>query len=131
MGDGLKPSPYYQGKPEETRTLGEYVSELCAYYMALGMPRDEFMNGGDYDATDDYEKAFECKIINENKMRHLQGIYNFRAFACVLSNAFAPKGSKPEKYFEYPLPITDAERKAEKERKIMHTLNVVRNRTRG
>lgn len=131
MGDGVKPSPYYwQGKQEEQRTLGEYVGELCAYYMALGMPREQFLSG-DRDAFDDYEKAYECRRVLSNQMLHLQGFYNYRAFGSVLSSAFAPKGKKGEPYLEHPIPITETEKKAEKERKIMRTLQFVYSRKRG
>ena len=129
MGDGISPSPYYKGKVEETRTIGEYITELCAYYMALGMPREQFLRGED--CCEDYEKAFECKQILENRKLHLQGYYNYRALCSALSSAFAQKGKKGEPYPSYPVPITESERKAEKERSIMHTLNTVRSRKRG
>ena len=99
--------------------------------MAIGMPRDAFLFGGDRDACEDYEKAYECKLIEKNKMLHLQGFYNFRAFGSVLSSAFAKNGSKGEPYLAFPVPITQAERKAEKERNIVKTLQFVRNRQRG
>lgn len=121
---------YYQGMSKDTRTIGQYVSELCAYYMALGMPREEFFHGDRY-ACDDYERAWEAKLVNDNKMLHLQGIYNHAAFGSVLSGLFAEKGKKGTPYLEYPLPITESERAAEKERKIMHTLDFVRGRKRN
>lgn len=131
MGDGVKPSPYYwQKKESEKRTLGEFVGELCAYYMALGMPRELFL-AGERDAFDDYENAYECRKLLQNQMLHLQGFYNYRAFGSVLSSAFAPKGKKGEPYLERPVPITDAERKAEKERNVMRTLQFVHGRKRG
>ena len=52
------------------------------------------------------------------------------AVSCALSSAFAEKGKKGTAYPTYPVAITETERKAEKERKIMHTLEVVRNRKR-
>lgn len=131
MGDAVAPSPYYQGKQEETRTLGEFLGELCAYYMALGMPRDEFYDTDERFSYDDYEKAWECKEIYRNQTLHLMGVYNTDAFGTVLSNAFAKKGSKGKKYMEYPIPTTETERKAEKQRKILHTLKFVRERKRG
>lgn len=98
--------------------------------MAIGMPRDEFYNGDRY-ACDDYEKAWEAKLVQENRMLHLQGLYNYRAFGSVLSSAFVEKGKKGEPYLTYPIPITEVERKAEKQRKIQHTLDVVRGRKRN
>lgn len=70
-------------------------------------------------------------MVQENRMLHLQGLYNYRAFGSVLSSAFAEKGKKGEPYLTYPIPITEVERKAEKQRKIQHTLDVVRGRKRN
>lgn len=97
--------------------------------MAIGMPRDLFLDG-DRQAITDYEKAFECKQILQNRELHLQGLYNFRAFASVLSSAFASKGKKGDPYPDHPLPITEAEAKAEKERNIQKTLQWVHGRKR-
>ena len=130
MGDGIKPSPFYQGKKEEVRTVGQYVTELVAYYMAIGMPRELFLDGDDRDACGDYEKAWECKEIYRNKTLHLQGVYVMDAFGVVLANAFSEKGRQKANYLDYPIPTTKAEREAEKQRKIMHTLSAVRNRER-
>jgi len=99
--------------------------------MAMGMPREEFLDGADRDACDDYERAWECREVYRNQTLHLMGAYNCDAFGTVLSNAFAQKGKKGKPYMEYPIPTTEAERKAEKQRKILHTLSVVRNRKRG
>lgn len=99
--------------------------------MAIGMPRDEFLNGDDWDAPDDYERAYECKQIQANRMLHLQGYYNYNAFGSVLSSAFAPKGKKGTPYLPYPIPITETERKEEKKRNILRTLQFVRGRKRG
>lgn len=132
MGDGIidSPSPFYPVQEQETRTLGDFITELCAYYMALGMPREDFLFGDDRYECEDFENAFECEQILANQKLHLQGLYNYRAFGSVLSSAFAGKGKKGEPYLSHPIPITEAEQEAEKKRKIMHTLSVVRNRER-
>ena len=120
---------YYPGKVEEERTIGEFLDELCAYYMAIGMPWEEFMYG-ERAAFDDYVLSYEYKRVQTNSNLHLQGYYDYMAVSCALSAAFAEKGKKGTPYPTYPTPITDAERKAAKERNIMHTLEVVRNRKR-
>lgn len=120
---------YYPGKVEEERTFGDYLDELCAYYMAIGMPWDDFMYG-ERAAFDDYVLAYEYKRVQTNNNLHLQGYYDYMAVSCALSSAFAEKGKKGTAYPTYPVAITETERKAEKERKIMHTLEVVRNRKR-
>lgn len=130
VGGGLVQPPLYHAGEKEEKTLGQFLDELCAYYMAIGMPRETFMFG-ERDEFDDYELAYEYKRIHENTMLHLQGFYDYMAVSCALSSAFAQKGKKGTPYPQYPVPITETERKAEKERNIMHTLNVVRNRKRG
>jgi len=129
LGDGVTPPPFYQGMTERL-SLGEFLAELTAYYLSIGMPWNEIMYG-ERSAFDDYELAYEYKRVQTNQNLHLQGLYNYSAVACALSSAFAEKGKKGTPYPEYPIPITETERKAEKERKIMHTLNVVRNRKRA
>lgn len=130
MGDGVIPPPIYPGYEEKTMTIGEYITELCAYYMAIGMPREVFLYGSRY-AFDDYENAWECKQINENRMLHLQGLYNYRAFQSALSPAFAKNGSQGEPYLKYPIPITQTEKDAELERKKAATWAFVAGRKRG
>lgn len=131
MGDGVEPPlPYYQGMPDKRMSLGEFLDELTAYYLSIGMPLNEIMYG-ERSAFNDYELAYEYKLVQTNRNLHLQGLYNYSAVACALSSAFAAKGKKGTPYPEYPIPITETERKAEKERKIMHTLKVVRNRKRA
>lgn len=115
--------------PEQGQTLGQFLDELCAYYMAIGMPWNDFMYG-ERAAFDDYVLAYEYRRVQTNTNLHLQGYYDYMAVSCALSAAFAGKGKKGTPYPNHPTPITETERKAEKERNIMHTLNVVRNRKR-
>ena len=116
--------------PEQGQTLGEYLDELCAYYMAIGMPWQEIMYG-ERAAFDDYVSAYEYRRVQTNNNLHMQGLYDYTAVICALSSAFAEKGKKGKPYPQYPYPITETERKAEKERNIMHTLQVVKNRKRA
>lgn len=116
--------------PNNGITFGQYLDEFCAYYMAIGMPWKEVMYG-ERIAFDDYTLAHEYKRVQENSNLHLQGFYNYNAVSCALSAAFAEKGKKGTPYPAYPVAITETERRAEKERNIMHTLQVVRNRKRG
>ena len=131
MGDGLTPPPiYYPGKLEEEQTLGSFLDELVAYYMAIGMPWNEIMYG-ERAAFDDYVLAYEYKRVQTNSNLHLQGLYDYQAVSCALSSLTAEKGKKGTPYPQHPVAITEIERRAEKERKIMHTLEVVRNRKRA
>lgn len=128
-GGEIAPPIYHEGKTDEDISVADFISELCAYYMAIGMPREQFLYG-ERDAFDDYDKAYECARIMKNQYLHLQGVYNYRAFGSVLSSAFAGKGKKGVPYPDYPIPITASERKAEKERNIQKTLQWVRGRNR-
>lgn len=131
MGDGVTPPPvYYPGKDNNEKTLGQFLDEWVAYFMAIGMPWHEIMYG-ERVAFDDYILAHEYKRVQTNTDLHLQGFYDYMAVSCALSAAFAEKGKKGTPYPQYPIAITETERKAEKERNIMHTLNVVRNRKRA
>lgn len=131
MGGGQlnRPKYYYAGQ-KNGLTFREFLDELCAYYMAIGMPRETFLYG-EREAFDDYDLAHEYHLAEWNQMLFMQGRYNYTALSCALSSAFADKGKKGTPYPQYPTPITALERKAEKERNIMHTLEVVRNRGRG
>lgn len=130
MGDGVKPPPvYYPNMPDNEQTLGDFLDELVAYFMTIGMPWHEIMYG-ERSAFDDYILAYEYKRVQVNSNLHMQGFYDYNAVSCALSSAFAEKGKKGTPYPKYPVPVTEIERKAEKERNIMHTLEVVRNRKR-
>jgi hypothetical protein len=57
---------------------------------------------------------------------YMQGLYNFKAFKAVI-DSFAwglngGKGARPDSYLNYPIPITEAEKEAEKQRNIVKTL---------
>lgn len=76
-----------------------------------------------------YLKAHELRNQQKNQECWIQGIYNFRAFKTVIE-AFAyglngNKGSKPENYPDQPLPFTEEEQKAVKERNKKRTLQWV------
>lgn len=98
--------------------------------MAIGMSWNDIMYG-DRTAFDDYVHAYEFKRVQANTEMHLQGYYDYIAVSCALSSMSAENGKKGTPYPQYPVATTEIERKAEKERKIMHTLNVVRNRKRA
>jgi len=67
-----------------------------------------------------YAEAHELKNEQKSREMWLQGLYIYNAMSVVLQNAFAKKGSVPEKYME-PVrvtPLTEEEKQenAEKER---------------
>lgn len=104
-------------------TFSEYADELCAYYMAMGVPSDEYWysNPSKLEKLQYYVKAHELRNEQRNQEMWLQGLYIHNAVSVVLQNAFSKKGATPEKYMERPIritPLTEKEKQenAEKER---------------
>lgn len=87
------------------KTYAEALEEICSYYMAIGMPRDEFWYG-DYSALKDYRKAYELKNAQKNQELYVLGGYIFDGVTIALSNAFRKKGERSMPYLEKPYPLT-------------------------
>ena len=61
-----------------------------------------------------YRKAYRLRRETENEQAWLQGLYMFDAFAVVMANVFAKRGSKRQEYLERPIdiyPLTEREKK--------------------
>ena len=124
MGDdgiGVATSP----ADESARTFSDYADEMCAYYMAIGVPCEEYWHGTPTRLRH-YVKAHELYNEQRNQEMWMQGLYNFRAFRAVIE-AFSwgmggCKGAKPEPYLNKPIPITEREQEAERQRAIAKTL---------
>ena len=61
-----------------------------------------------------YRKAYRLRRETENEQAWLQGLYVFDAFAVVMANVFAKRGSKRQEYLERPIdiyPPTEREKK--------------------
>lgn len=125
------------GSPSETetdnntklKTFSEILDEYCAYYMSIGVTYDEFWFG-DYTRLKFYVSAFKIKQEREfeqwNERLYLAGLYNYNAFDSVIGvfgwALGGKKGSRPEGYIEHPIAFTEAEKRAEKERNKIKTL---------
>lgn len=74
-----------------------------------------------------YHKVYEEKLALRNQELWLQGLYNYRAFDSALQNfgygLGGGKGKKPQGYLKNPVPLTEIEKKMEKERNIQKTLD--------
>lgn len=107
----------------------DWLSELCSFYMSIGVPYEEFWHG-DPCKLKFYLRAYEYKQEQENQFAWLCGLYNHKAVSVALDifsyGMNGKKGKQPGKYLEYPIAITDREKEAEKQRKIKHTLDFVR-----
>lgn len=96
-----------------------YFDELCAYYMAIGCPCEEYWRG-DPTRLQHYAKAHELRNEQRNQEMWLQGLYDYRAFEAVIS-AFSwglggKKGTKPDGYIDKPIRITPLTEQEEAER---------------
>lgn len=98
---------------------------ILPYYLAIGMPYDLFWNG-EPELTKVYRKAHEFRTEQRNQEMWVQGIYVLRAFQNVIEKfgqAMSGKsGGKVTEYPQEPLPFTENERKAAKERNKQRTL---------
>lgn len=97
------------------KTFGQIFEECEPYYLFIGMSRDEYWNGPPY-LTRVYREIHNMKIEARNQELWLQGLYNYEAFATVISNAFRKKGTSPVKYREKPIritPLTEEEKRQE------------------
>ena len=101
-------------------SMGEVFRKLCPQYLHYGMTWDQYWHGDPWMVVS-YAEAHKLAIEQRNQELWLQGLYNHDAFAVVLSNAFAAKGTVPKKYLEKPLdilPKTEEQRAADEEREL-------------
>lgn len=100
----------------------------------MGMSPTDFWEGNPY-YTLAYLDAENKKLEKKNTDAHRQGYYNYMAFNTVMSffgwNMGGRKGAKPEGYLEYPIAITENEKKAEKKRNIEKTLRWIEQGQKG
>lgn len=102
------------------------MEEAFPYYLSIGMSAYEYWEGDPY-IVKSYQKAHELKIEMRNQEMWLQGLYNYQATKSALE-AFGyalagGKGSKPKGYIEYPLPVTEREKKEARKREVEKTIS--------
>lgn len=89
-------------------------------YLSYGMSYEQYWEG-DPLLTTAYRKANYIDIERRNYDAWIQGLYFYNALGAIMSNVFAKRGAKKEKYIDKPftvLPKTEVEiaREAERER---------------
>lgn len=89
--------------------------------MAMGMSANEYWHGEPRLALD-YRKAYEIRTSLHNQEMWMQGLYFYKAVSSIASQILAKPGKPPEKYPQYPIPMTEIEQVAEYERKKQETL---------
>lgn len=99
----------------------EVFQKFCPQYLHYGMTWEQYWNGDPWMVVY-YSQAHDLAIRQRNQELWMQGLYNHDAFAVVLANAFAQKGTTPKKYLEKPLdillPKSEEEIEAEEEREL-------------
>jgi hypothetical protein len=79
----------------------------------MGMSYEQYWEQSPYLVVA-YRKAYRLRRETENEQAWLQGLYVLDAFAVVMANVFAKRGSKRQEYLERPIdiyPLTEREKK--------------------
>jgi hypothetical protein len=88
-------------------TYAEWLDEMCAFYMSIGVSYDEYWHGN-YAKLQYYYKAYEMRQKRDSYKTDyeawLQGAYNYEAVcdASPLFNPFAKKETKAHPYPQQP-----------------------------
>ena len=112
------------------RPIKDLFDKICPYFMAIGMSYQDFWEG-DVDMCNYYLEAHKIKQREKNEELWLQGYYFYTALLDVapILQAFAKKGTKPSKYLERPLALSEEEeqeRLLEKEKARQQRLKLLR-----
>ena len=103
-------------------TVEELYMQVFPYYLSIGCSYNEFWYGEAWIAAS-YREAEIFRMERRNYDEWLQGLYIYRAVSSSLAMAFwNRKGKKPDGYAEYPMPITEREKEADRQRRIEATL---------
>ena len=99
--------------------FGDMLDKSCAYFMAIGVPYDEFWHG-DYTKLKYYEQAYKIEVKLKNQDLWLQGMYFYDAVSTALHNVFAGRGKPPKNYTDKPYRLFElSEEEKEQEKKEM------------
>lgn len=100
------------------RSFGETLDKLCSYYMALGVPADEFWNG-DYTMLKYYVERHRIAVEQQNEQLWLQGLYFYDALVVALSQSMTKHSTAkyPEKPYRLT-PLSEDEQELENKKKV-------------
>lgn len=105
--EGGAVSPSSSGNTSTYTRFTEAFEDAFPYYLAIGMPSDEYWNGrGELVAG--YREAHERKTNQENFMLWLQGLYIYQAIGSLAPALNAMGKGKVKDYIEKPIPITES-----------------------
>lgn len=95
---------------------------MFPYYLSLGCSYSEFYEKSAYISA----AYLEAEIYRREQINYdlwLQGLYFSNAINSALAmSLWNRKGSKPDGYMQYPIPFTEREKEADKQRRIEATL---------
>lgn len=100
--------------PSEKLSLGDELVSWCKYYMAMGVPYDEFWHG-DYCKLKFYEERYFQEKERKNQELWLNGFYHYIAITTALAQMFNPKANA--RYPEKPIGFAAEEKSAEEKQK--------------
>ena len=123
-------------KPEHDDGIGIVSSSdllifSAAYYISIGMPREEYWHG-DLFAAYDYLEAEKIRQHRKNQEMMLQGVYVYRAIGAYAAWLGTPLGvkngnrPKPEPYDTELIPLTEEDAKKLEERQEADRLEKTR-----
>lgn len=96
-------------------SLMTVFEKACPQYMAMGMSYDQYWYG-DVSAHRMYREAQRERILQENRMLWLQGMYIYEALLDVARYNKAFSKAKPAPYRSEPYDLFEEERKKREER---------------
>lgn len=97
--------------------MTDWFEELEPYYLAIGMPHDQYWDGESW-LVWTFREANKRRIEMRSQEMWLQGLYNFHALTTALANFGNALGGKKrkrkqEKYMQEPIrmsPMTEQEK---------------------
>lgn len=98
--------------------FSDTLDKWCAYYMALGVPCDEYWNG-DYTLLKYYVDTHKIAVEHQNEQMWIQGMYFYHAISVALSNAFDKHSQAryPDKPYQLTEP-SEEQLEAENKKKV-------------
>ena len=94
------------GVSQDTFSPLDYLEELCAYAISVGMPASEYWYG-DPQLLNNYVRAEEIRQRKKNNELWLQGLYIYQAIGALspVLNPFS-KEHRAKPYLKQPIPLT-------------------------
>lgn len=113
--------------PKEKVKYGEVFKQYFPIYLSYGMSASEFWDD-DPELAAAYRKSYEISLNCKNLEMWMQGIYTMKALESTVGNMFKKKGDKPIEYPKEPLPITEKDVKALKEKQARQRFEEIKRR---